>query len=84
MVFVMLALFVVVITFLFVVVLFLVLRHGQVVGASFTVEFVGVFCMFCQQVHVGRARSSEIATQLVDKKRLKVQRLNTVWHGVGR
>ena len=84
MVFVMLALFVVVLAFLFVVVLFLVLRHGHVVSASLTVEFISLFCMFCQQVQIGRARSREVATQLIEKKRLEVQRLCTVWHGVGR
>ena len=89
MVFVMLPFFVVVLVmvfvmlaFLFVVVLFFVFRHGQVVGASFTVEFVGVFCMFCQQVHFGRARSCEIATQLIDEKCLKVEGFHASRHGV--
>ena len=85
-VFVVLAFFVVVFVVVFFVlaffVLFFVFRHGEVVGASLTVEFFAVFGVLSQVVNIRCARPVQIATQFIDKQRLKVECFHASRHGV--
>ena len=79
---VVLVLFVVVFPF-FLVVLFFVLGHDQTVSSGITMEFVSVFCMFCQQVDIGGAWFRQIAAQFIDHKRFEIKDFYAFWHGVG-